>query len=123
MNAGLQMLFGGLFMLPLSALFDDYSNLQFNSSVWFALIYLILVGSIVAYICFTFAIKHLPMTIVSLYAYINPLVAVLLGWIILDEKFTLYIFIAMVITVAGVYLVNRGYHLRKEWKAQLIDDK
>jgi drug/metabolite transporter (DMT)-like permease len=123
MNAGLQMLFGGLFMLPFSAVFDDYNQFQFTSSVAFALIYLILIGSIVAYICFTFAIKHLPMTIVSLYAYINPLVAVILGWVILDEKFTLNIFIAMIITVAGVYLVNRGYQLRKEWKAQLADEK
>jgi drug/metabolite transporter (DMT)-like permease len=45
-------------------------------------------------------------------------VAVLLGWIILAEKFTLNICIAMIITIAGVYLVNRGYHLRNEWKAQ-----
>lgn len=117
-NAGLQMLFGGLFMLPFSAVADDYSQFQFTPAIAYALIYLILFGSIVAYICFTYAIKHLPMTIVSLYAYINPLVAVLLGWIILDEKFTITIFIAMLITVAGVYLVNRGYQLRKEWKAQ-----
>jgi drug/metabolite transporter (DMT)-like permease len=123
MNAGLQMLFGGIFMLPLSGLFDDYSNFKFSSSVLFALSYLIIVGSIIAYLCFTFAIKQLPMTIVSLYAYINPLVAVLLGWIILGEKFSLSICIAMFITIAGVYLVNRGYHLRKEWKAELADEK
>jgi drug/metabolite transporter (DMT)-like permease len=118
MNAGLQMLFGGIFMLPLSLMFDDYSHFEFSSSVVFALTYLIVVGSIIAYVCFTFAIKQLPMTIVSLYAYINPLVAVLLGWIILAEKFTLNICIAMIITIAGVYLVNRGCHLRNEWKAQ-----
>jgi drug/metabolite transporter (DMT)-like permease len=123
MNAGLQMLFGGVFMLPISLVFDDYSQFQFTSSIAFALIYLILIGSIVAYICFTFAIKHLPMTIASLYAYINPLVAVLLGWVLLDEKFSLSIFIAMLIVVAGVYLVNRGYQLRKEWKAQLAEEK
>jgi len=123
MNAGLQMLFGGLFMLPFSLLLDDYSKFQFTSSTVFALIYLVLIGSIVAYICFTYAIKKLPMTIVSLYAYINPLVAVLLGWIILGEKFTFNIFIAMIITVAGVYLVNRGYQLRKEWKTQLAEEK
>ena len=122
-NAGLQMLFGGLFMLPFSAISDDYSQFQFTPAIAYSLIYLILIGSIVAYICFTFAIKHLPMTIVSMYAYINPLVAVLLGWVILDEKFTLTIFIAMLITVAGVYLVNRGYQLRKEWKAQLAEEK
>jgi drug/metabolite transporter (DMT)-like permease len=123
MNAGLQMLFGGLFMVPLSLLFDDYSKLQFTSSIVFALTYLILVGSIIAYICFTYAIKQLPMTIVSLYAYINPLVAVILGWIVLGEKFSLSICIAMIITIAGVYMVNRGYQLRKEWKAQLAEGK
>ena len=123
MNAGLQMLFGGLFMLPFSVLFDDYTSFELTSSVVLALSYLIIVGSIIAYVCFTFAIKQLPMTIVSLYAYINPLVAVLLGWIILGEKFSVSICIAMLITVAGVYLVNRGYHLRKEWKAELADGK
>lgn len=117
-NAALQMLFGGLFMLPLSAVADDYAQFNVTPNIVYALIYLIVMGSIVAYICFTYAIRHLPMTIVSMYAYINPLVAVLLGWIVLDEKFSLTIFIAMVITVAGVYLVNRGYQLRKEWKAQ-----
>ena len=117
-NAALQMLFGGLFMLPLSAVADDYAQFNVTPNILYALIYLIVMGSIVAYICFTYAIRHLPMTIVSMYAYINPLVAVLLGWIVLDEKFSLTIFIAMVITVAGVYLVNRGYQLRKEWKAQ-----
>jgi drug/metabolite transporter (DMT)-like permease len=110
-------------MLPFSAIFDDYAQFQFTPAITYSLIYLILIGSIVAYICFTFAIRHLPMTIVSMYAYINPLVAVLLGWIILDEKFTLTIFFAILITVAGVYLVNRGYQLRKEWKAQLADEK
>lgn len=121
MNAGLQMLFGGLFMIPFSVLFDDYSKLVFTPTVVYILIYLIIFGSIVAYICFTYAIKKLPMTIVSLYAYINPLVAVLLGWIVLNEKFTLQIFIAMIITVAGVYLVNRGYQLHKAWQAKLTD--
>ena len=123
LNAGLQMFFGGLFMLPLSILFDDYSKFTFTAPVVYSLIYLILMGSLIAYICFTYAIKKLPMTIVALYAYINPLVAVLLGWIILGEKFTWQIFFAMLITVAGVYLVNRGYQLRKEWKAELADGK
>ncbi len=123
LNAGLQMLFGGLFMLPLSAVVDDYSKFAFSAPVAYSLVYLILIGSILAYISFTYAIKKLPITIVSLYAYINPLVAVFLGWLVLDEKFGLRILIAMVITVTGVYLVNRGYQLRKEWKAQLAEEK
>jgi drug/metabolite transporter (DMT)-like permease len=58
------------------------------------------------------------MTIVSMYAYINPVVAVLLGWVVLNEKLNAQIIIAILLTVAGIYIVNRGYQLRNEWKAQ-----
>jgi drug/metabolite transporter (DMT)-like permease len=58
------------------------------------------------------------MTIVSMYAYINPLVAVLLGWLVLDEKLNLKIIVAFILTVGGIYIVNKGYQLRNEWKAQ-----
>jgi drug/metabolite transporter (DMT)-like permease len=62
------------------------------------------------------------MTIVSLYAYVNPIVAVILGWLVLDEKLTATMGIAIMITVAGIYIVNRGYQLRNQWKAQLTPD-
>ncbi len=58
------------------------------------------------------------MTIVSLYAYVNPLVAVLLGWLVLDEKLNARVGIAFLLTVGGIYIVNRGYALRNLWKAQ-----
>jgi drug/metabolite transporter (DMT)-like permease len=58
------------------------------------------------------------MTIVSLYAYVNPIVAVVLGWAWLDEKLNARIGIAILITLAGIYIVNRGYQLRSLWKAQ-----
>lgn len=119
LNAGLQMFFGGVFMLPASLAFDDYTNIVWTTDVLYSLIYLILMGSVVAYACYSYAIKKLPMTIVSMYAYINPLVAVLLGWLVLDEKLNLIIGVAMIITIAGIYIVNRGYQLRNLWRAQL----
>lgn len=118
LNAGLQMFFGGVFMLPASVAFDDYTNVVWTSDVLYSMLYLIIMGSVVAYACYSYAIKKLPMTIVSMYAYINPLVAVLLGWLVLNEKLNLIIGIAMVITIAGIYIVNRGYQLRNLWKAQ-----
>lgn len=54
------------------------------------------------------------MTLVSLYAYINPIVAVILGWLILSEKLNFQIGLAIVVTVAGIYLVNRGYQLKNK---------
>lgn len=112
-NAGLQMLFGGLLMFPASLLFDDLSTITWTPEAGWSMLYLIIFGSIIAYACYSYALRKLPITIVSMYAYINPVVAVLLGWIILDEKLTVRMGIAIVVTLVGIYLVNRGYQLRK----------
>lgn len=117
-NAGIQMLFGGIWCFPLSFMFDDLSNVTWTSEAMWSLAYLIIFGSLIAYASYSYALKKLPMTIVSMYAYINPLVAVLLGWIVLNEKLNAQIIIAFLLTVAGIYIVNRGYQLRNEWKAQ-----
>src|SRR5204862_4096482 len=109
---GLQMLFGGIFLIPLSLMFDDYSTIQWSSEIIGTLAYMILIGSVSAYACYSYAIKKLPMTIVSLYAYINPIVAVILGWLVLNEKLNMRIGVAIFITIAGIWLVNRGYQLK-----------
>src|SRR5690606_24013936 len=83
------------------------------------MVYLVLVGSIIAFSCYLYALRHLPMTIVSLYAYVNPIIAVILGWLILDEKLNATMGIAILLTVAGIYIVNRGHQLRDQWKAQV----
>ena len=119
MNAALQMVFGGIFLLPLSFLFDNYNKIQWSANVTVALIYLIFIGSVASYACFSYAVKKLPITIVSLYAYINPIVAVLLGWLILDEVLNMRIGIAIGVTLTGIYIVNRGYKLRSFWKSPL----
>jgi drug/metabolite transporter (DMT)-like permease len=75
-NAGIQMLFGGLWLFPLSLLFDDLSNVTWSAEAAYSMLYLIIFGSIVAYASYSYALKKLPMTIVSLYAYVNPIVAV-----------------------------------------------
>lgn len=106
------MLFGGLFLIPISLLLDDYARIQWANSLIYSLIYMSLVGSVAAYACYSYAIKKLPMTIASLYAYINPIVAVILGWLVLNEKLNWQIAVAIFITVAGIYIINRGYQLK-----------
>lgn len=118
-NAGMQMFFGGLFCLPLSLALDDLTTVQWSPEAFYSLLYLIFFGSIVAYASYLYALRKLPMTIVSLYAYVNPLVAVFLGWLVLDEKLNLKIGFAILMTLAGIYIVNRGYQLRKLWKIEL----
>ncbi|HYF67385.1 MAG TPA: EamA family transporter [Ohtaekwangia sp.] len=118
-NAGLQMFFGGLWLYPVSLVFDNYSTITWSADVIYPFIYLVIFGSIIAYISYSYALRKLPMTIVSLYAYINPLVAVLLGWLILDEKLNSKIGIAFIITVVGIYIVNKGYQQLKEYRTTL----
>ena len=118
LNAGLQMFFGGLWVTPLTFLFDDLTKVTWSSEAVYSMIYLIIFGSIIAYACYSYTLRKLPMTIVSLYAYVNPIVAVILGWIVLDEKLNPKIWLAILITIGGIYIVNRGAQLRSAWKAQ-----
>ncbi len=119
LNAGMQMFFGGLLSFPISFAIDDLSFISWSAEAGYALVYLIIFGSLIAYACYTYALRNLPMTIVSLYAYINPIVAVFLGWLVLDEKLNTKIWIAILITILGVYVVNRGYQFVSKWKIRL----
>jgi drug/metabolite transporter (DMT)-like permease len=112
LGAGLQMSFGALGIIPLSFLFDDYATIQWSNEIVYVLIYMIVIGSMAAYVCYSYAIKKLPMTVVSLYAYVNPIVAVLLGWLLLSEKLNLQIILAIALTIAGIYIVNIGYRTK-----------
>ena len=109
-NVGLQMLIAGVIMLIVCAITGKYVNLaRASQDSLLALLYLIVFGSLVAYSAFVFAISKLPATQVSVYAYINPVVAVGLGWLLLSEKMNLSMITGMLITLAGVYLVNREF--------------
>ncbi|WP_222836542.1 EamA family transporter [Leadbetterella byssophila] len=109
-NAALQLFSGGMALFVISAFLDDYSELKTvtTSSIW-ALVYLIVVGSVIAYSAFVYALKHLPIGISSLYAYINPFIAIMLGFLFLNENLTGITLLALVATLSGVYCVNRGY--------------
>ena len=72
-----------------------------------ALIWLVIFGSIVGYSAYMYALLHLPVAIVSTYAYVNPLVAVTLGWLVYRERFGWLEAAAMVIIFAGVMVVKR----------------
>lgn len=117
-NAGLQMFFGGLLLVPFSLAFDDMSRVSFSGEVIWSMGYLIIFGSLVAYASYAYALRKLPMTIVSLYAYINPIVAVVLGWMVLGETLNLKIWLSIALTITGIYIVNKGYQLAKVWRTQ-----
>lgn len=120
MNVAFQMFFGGLLCFVFSFVFDDLRMIRWQTSTFLSLGYLIVVGSALAFAMYGYVLSKLPITIAALYSYVNPLVAVVLGWVILDEKFNLKIGLAIVITVLGIYMVNKGYQLknRKETRIQ-----
>ena len=106
-SVGLQMLIAGILMLIICGITGKYINLATagHTSLW-ALSYLIVFGSLLAYSAYVFAISKLPPTQVSIYAYINPIVAVVLGWLLLAEKMNMVMLLGMLITLSGVYIVN-----------------
>ena len=78
-TAAFEMLFGGLVLLAAGLAMHEAGRLAFNPRTAGALTYLILVGAIGGFTAYTYALKHLPVATVSLYAYVNPIIAVILG--------------------------------------------
>jgi drug/metabolite transporter (DMT)-like permease len=78
-----------------------------SPEAWGAWAYLVVFGSLIAYTCFVYALKLLPTAVVMTYAYVNPVIAVMLGWIILSEPITVHTLVGMVLIVGGVYGVFR----------------
>ncbi len=81
---------------------------------WLAIGYLVAAGSIISFAAFIYSMKKLPPALFSLYAYINPLVAIITASIILNEKLTINILWGAVVTLVGVYLVNYSMKRGKE---------
>lgn len=120
-NSGIQLFFGGAILFALSPLFDDYSKpLTWNAEATWMMAYLIVFGSVLAYTAYMYALKELPVGLVTTYAYVNPLVAVILGYFILSEDLNWYIAGAFLSIILGVYLVNKGYR-KQQKKAQIKD--
>lgn len=113
-SVGLQMLLSGSLLLLICFISGKYVNLMHSpAGGWYALLYLIVIGSLLSYSAYIFALSKLPPTLVSVYAYINPVVAILLGWILLKEKMSVYMLPGTLIILYGVYLVNREYEKQK----------
>jgi len=109
MNGAIQLLIAGLFSLVISGLAGEWKNFQFNqvsTETWLAVLYLVIMGSIVTYVSYLFLLKVRPAAQVSTYVYINPIVALFLGALIAQERITGIKIIALLIILCGVLLVN-----------------
>ena len=75
---------------------------------WWSIAYLVVFGSVLTFIAFIYALENLPKEVSSLYAYINPIVALFFGYILFNEPFTISIAIGGLITLTGLFLVNKA---------------
>ena len=105
-STALQMVFSGIMLLGAATAQGDWAQLSFTPRTLAALAYLSIAGSLVAYSAYIYAIQHLPLQLVSLYAYINPMIAVALGTLLLSEPFSPRIAIAAACVLAGTWIVG-----------------
>jgi len=106
-STALQMVFSGTMLLGAATVHGDWAQLSFTPGTIAAMLYLSIAGSLVAYSAYIYAIQHLPLQLVSLYAYINPMIAVALGTLLLSEPISARIIIAAVLVFAGTWIVGK----------------
>lgn len=110
-TTAIQMLGGGVFSLILSLLLEPTGVAalsKIDDRTYAALAYLIIMGSFVGYSAYVWLLHHAPPTLTATYAYVNPVVAVILGWIFVNEKLSNRSLIASLVVLVGVVLISVG---------------
>jgi drug/metabolite transporter (DMT)-like permease len=118
-----EMLVGGGIMLMISTVTGQWGNVHvadITDSAWAAFLYLTIVGSLFAYNVFTWLLNHAPVSLVTTYAYVNPVVAVTLGWLILGESITPALLLGGALAVFGVALVIRSEGTKEPIEGEVV---
>ena len=111
MSTGAQMLTGSLALFIVSVLTGEangfsFANVTINS--WMGLLYLITIGSLIGFVSYGWLLQNAPISLVSTYAYVNPLVAVFLGAWLANEIINARILIAGLVIIGSVVLINQA---------------
>lgn len=108
MSAAVQMVIVGGLQIIAGLILGEASDFNLTQNGFLSLAYLTIFGSIFGYGSYIYSIAHLPLSFVSTYAYINPVIALVLGWIVLNERLDFIVGISALIIIAGVVLVRQG---------------
>jgi drug/metabolite transporter (DMT)-like permease len=103
---GWEMTFAGLVNTAIALALGDHQHVEWTGRGLSAVIYLVIFGSWVGFTAYIWLLEHVPTPKVATYAYVNPVVAVFLGWLILNERIDAYILMGTIIIVAAVALVT-----------------
>ncbi|HEV8399497.1 MAG TPA: EamA family transporter [Gemmatimonadales bacterium] len=112
MAASIQMIVGGAVVAVVGSVLGEWSRWHLTLKGAGAIAYLVVFGSILGYSAYSFALRHASATIVGTYAYVNPVIAVLLGWLLLAEPITARTMIAMTMIVVAVVWIQLSHKLR-----------
>lgn len=118
-SMGLQMLISGFILTGVAngtGMTIPYSSIPWQA--WTALAYLVIIGSVFSFLAYLYALQHLPTEQLSIYAYINPIVAMILGSIWFDEKLTIFIAIGGAVILFGVNMINNAFRKQESLKDQ-----
>jgi drug/metabolite transporter (DMT)-like permease len=109
--SALSLLSGSAMLLAAGTIFGEWRGFSFaavSERSWWALAYLIVFGSVITFTAYNWLLEHYSPTLVATHTYVNPIVAVLLGWWFAGESVTLNVLVATVVIIAAVMLVDRG---------------
>jgi drug/metabolite transporter (DMT)-like permease len=106
MTSGFQMIFGSIPMVLYSAYFVELDLIEFNSAGLISFFYVVIFGSMIAYSAYIYTLKHLPAIVAGIQSYINPMIAIVLGFVFLSETLTAEMILGSTAVIAGVFLVN-----------------
>jgi len=109
-SLGLQMVISGIILYMVAIVTGMHIPLtEVPWQSWASIGYLVVFGSVISFVAYLYALQNLPTGQVSIYAYINPVIAVMIGALFFGEEFTPYIAVGGIITLAGVYIVNEAF--------------
>lgn len=122
LDVAIQMLAGGLFNIIIGMLtheLNDFSPEAFSPLTIGALMYLAIFGSIVTLLAFNYLLDHVKPGLVSTYCYVNPVIALFLGWAILNEELNVRIIFASGLIILGIVLIKLGERKAKKIRMNL----
>src|SRR5215831_8779063 len=117
-SAAWQMLLGGVVNTAVATSIGQFSRAVWTASATWAIAYLVVSGSLVGFTAYIWLLEHVPPPKVATYAYVNPIVAVFLGWLLLHEAVDVYTLIGTVVIIGSVALVNTATLKRAEAPAE-----
>jgi drug/metabolite transporter (DMT)-like permease len=109
MATATEMLSGGALLLVAGSLTGEWSTVHLaaiSTRSWLAVAYLIVFGSIIGFTCYTWLLRATPTAVAATYAYVNPLVAVFLGWALIGEPVTARTLLAALVIISGVVVIT-----------------